>query len=29
MTSEKRGHVPKGGTGYGAQLILDWILNKT
>jgi len=26
MTSEKRGHIPKGGTGYGVQLLLDWIL---
>jgi leucyl aminopeptidase len=28
MTSEKRGHVPKGATGYGVQLLLHWIRNK-
>jgi len=28
MTSEKRGHVPKGGTGYGVQLLLDWLSQK-
>jgi len=28
MTSEKRGHVPKGGTGNGTQLLLHWIKNK-
>jgi leucyl aminopeptidase len=27
MTSEKRGHIPKGGTGYGVQLLLNWIRN--
>jgi len=26
MTSEKRGHIPKGGTGYGVQLLLNWLM---
>lgn len=28
MTSEKRAHVPKGGTGYGVQLLLRWLQNR-
>eukprot|EP01127_Copromyxa_protea_P018370 TRINITY_DN5771_c0_g1_i1.p1 TRINITY_DN5771_c0_g1~~TRINITY_DN5771_c0_g1_i1.p1 ORF type:complete len:525 (+),score=129.54 TRINITY_DN5771_c0_g1_i1:44-1618(+) len=28
MTSEKRGCVPKGGTGFGTQLLLQWLLTK-
>jgi len=26
MYSEKRGHMPKGGTGFGCQLLIDWIM---
>eukprot|EP01123_Difflugia_compressa_P006668 TRINITY_DN18993_c0_g1_i1.p1 TRINITY_DN18993_c0_g1~~TRINITY_DN18993_c0_g1_i1.p1 ORF type:complete len:238 (+),score=52.27 TRINITY_DN18993_c0_g1_i1:70-714(+) len=29
MTSEKRGHIPKGGTGYGVQLLLHWLITKS
>lgn len=28
MTSEKRGPVPKGGTGFGSQLLLQWLLSR-
>jgi len=28
MATEKRGHVPKGATGFGVQLLIHWITHK-